>query len=238
MTGHRLTWRPSFDSASAHWASVEASPDLTAVHVLLCRRLSTRHADVGRYRWQRDGKWRMIATSQRRPRRRRRGVLRLQHQHHFTSPTARRCVCQAVCGQVDGLSFFCAGQSGAKNNVSRHRAIAHIAGGWYGVVRCDRPPPVEPPPPVQGGAHTTHRGAVHCQLWRRHGASQLSPGLPREMRWPLAPPPVRPHYPLLLPCVDTDRRLAVIRFMVILIALSIAQFLTLAATVSPSDTHI
>jgi hypothetical protein len=143
MTGHRLTWRPSFDSASAHWASVEASPDLTAVHVLLCRRLSTRHADVGRYRWQRDGKWRMIATSQRRPRRRRRGVLRLQHQHHFTSPTARRCVCQAVCGQVDGLSFFCAGQSGAKNNVSRHRAIAHIAGGWYGVVRCDRPPPAD-----------------------------------------------------------------------------------------------
>jgi len=43
---------------------------------------------------------------------------------------------------------------------------------------------------------------------------------------------------LLLPCVDTDRRFAVIRFMVILIALSIAQFLTLAATVSPSDTHI
>ena len=43
---------------------------------------------------------------------------------------------------------------------------------------------------------------------------------------------------LLLPCVDTDRRLAVIRFMVILIALSIAQFLTLAATVAPSDTHI
>jgi hypothetical protein len=43
---------------------------------------------------------------------------------------------------------------------------------------------------------------------------------------------------LLLPCVDTDRRIAVIRFMVILIALSIAQFLTLAATVSPSDTHI
>lgn len=37
---------------------------------------------------------------------------------------------------------------------------------------------------------------------------------------------------------NTDRRLAVIRFMVILIALSIAQFLTAAATVSPSDTHI
>jgi hypothetical protein len=38
---------------------------------------------------------------------RRRGVLRLHHQHHhFNSPTARRCVCQAVCGQVDGLSFF------------------------------------------------------------------------------------------------------------------------------------
>jgi hypothetical protein len=90
-----------------------------------------------------EGGGRMVATSQRRRRRRRRGVLRLQHQHHFTSPAARRCVCQAVCGQVDGLSFFCAGQSGAKNNVSRHRAIAHIAGGWYGVVRCDRPPPAD-----------------------------------------------------------------------------------------------
>jgi len=55
MTDHRLTWRPSFNSASAHWASIEACPSLPAVHVLLCRRLSCRHADVGKYRRQMDG---------------------------------------------------------------------------------------------------------------------------------------------------------------------------------------
>lgn len=58
----------------------------------------------------------------------------------------------------------------------------------------------------------------------------------------MAPHSVLPHQQpaerLLLPSLDTDRRATVIRFMVILIALSIAQFLTLAATVSPSDTHI
>jgi len=201
-TGHRLAWRvrPSTLPLRTGRPSRPAPIQLqymccSAAVYQLGMPMSGDTGDRGT-----EGGGRMVATSQRRRRRRRRGVLRLQHQHHLTSPAARRCVCQAVCGQVDGLSFFCAGQSGAKNNVSRHRAIAHIAGGWYGVVRCDRPPPRRPPPPVQGGAHTTHRGAAHCQLWRRHGASQLSPGLPREMRWPLGPSACSPSLLLHRAC--------------------------------------
>jgi hypothetical protein len=77
----------------------------------------------------------------------------------------------------------------------------------------------------------------------RHGASQLSPVLPRhrEMRWSLGPSACSPscrYSCLSLRRYRSSARRHPFHFMVILIALSIAQFLTLAATVSPSDTHI
>jgi hypothetical protein len=107
------------------------------------------------------------------------------------------------------------------------------------VARCDRP---STPPPVQRRAARNGRTAAVPSTALAASWSH-SPGAlpPREMRWPLTPQPVLPHCLLYVGrcySVDTDRRAAVIRFMVILIALSIAQFLTLAATVSPSDTHI
>lgn len=101
--------------------------------------------------------------------------------------------------------LFCAGQSGAKNNVSRHRAIAHIAGGWYGVVRCDRPPPVD------------HLHLCRAARTRRTTALPIasSGGVMEPVscrlacpgrcggRW--APPPVLPHYSCLAPAVTLRR---------------------------------
>lgn len=86
-------------------------------------------------------------------------------------------------------------------------------------------------PPVEGCAYTTVLAASwsHSDATLPGGFAQGQCGGSSACSLSLL---------LLLPYVDTDRRVAVIRFMVILIALSIAQFLTLAATVSPSDTHI
>jgi len=84
------------------------------------------------------------------------------------------------------------------------------------------------------------RRRCHRLLWRRHGATHLLLCFQGDVvaADPSACSPSLLPLRLVLPCLDTDRRVAVIRFMVILIALTIAQFLTLAATVSPSDTHI
>ena len=84
------------------------------------------------------------------------------------------------------------------------------------VARCDRPPPVD----------SSTRAAQGCTQWTYGGtAIDCSGGVmepliwcpaPREMRWPLTPQPALPHClhrAWVFPCVDTDRRLAVIRFM-------------------------
>lgn len=143
---------------------------------------------------------------------------------------------------VDTLSFFWPGQVGL-NIMSRHGTIAYMrrvvwSGLWLAAIA--RRPSTSSTRAAQGCAQWTHGG----------GAIDSSGGVMEPLTCyaasqgdavaadPSACSPSLPPRRLMLPCVDTDRRVPVIRFMVILIALSIAQFLTLAATVSPSDTHI